>query len=236
MKKFKKILNCLIDAIYPKKCFCCGQILEGEDFICDSCNVIIERVNLNDFCLNCGIQKEFCECNYNIFHFNSVVCAFENSNVARKVYYKYKFHRKQHYYKFFAKEICDCVTNTHSLKDFDIVCYVPPYRELGFNHGLYIAEEVAKELQIPFYKNLIRCIKKTKKQHKSTIKERLNNVEGKYCVDFSILNKKVLLIDDIKTTGATLDECAKELLFAGANEVHCATVLGSVGKEKIEKL
>ncbi len=235
MKKIKKVLNSLIDAIYPPKCIFCGQILEKNTLICYNCDSVIKRVNIDNFCLKCGIQKDFCECNHKIFRFNSIVCAFENSDSAKKVYYNYKFHRKQHYYKFFAKEICRCVTRMYNDKIFDFVCYVPSYNKFGYNHSGYIAKEVAKILQIPFYKDLISCIKKTKKQHKSTIKERLLNVEGKYCVNFPISDKKILLIDDIKTTGATLDECSKELLFAGAEEVCCATVLGSVAKEKFEK-
>ena len=71
-------------------------------------------------------------------------------------------------------------------------------------------------------------IKKTKKQHRSSIKERLSNVDGKYCATRRISTANVLLIDDIKTTGATLDECAKQLLFAGADSVYCVSVLGSI--------
>ena len=79
---------------------------------------------------------------------------------------------------------------------------------------------------------VLSCVKKVKKQHKSSIKERLLNTEGKYKCNYRIDNKNVLLIDDIKTTGATLDECAKELLFAGANSVYCITVLGSSTSKK----
>lgn len=235
MKKIKRFFDSLISSVYPLKCICCGEILD-ENIICDKCNSSLERVNYNNLCLECGVEKEFCECNYKIFRFKNTICAFENCGQARKIYYSYKFHRKQHYADFFAEEVCNAVKNCYGNVYFDIVCAVPSYMKLGYDHCTYIARSVSKKLNIPFYENLILCVKRTKKQHNSTIKERLINVEGKYMVTNHIYNKNVLLIDDIKTTGATLDECAKMLLFAGADNVYCATVLGTAKKEKIEKL
>ena len=114
--------------------------------------------------------------------------------------------------------------------EFDIIVSVPSYNKLAYDHSGYIAKHMSVTLNIP-YKNIISCVKRTKKQHKSTIKERLINTEGKYRCKFSVNNLRVLLVDDIKTTGATIDECTKMLLYSGASSVHCVTVLGSSVKK-----
>lgn len=232
MKNVKSLFKTLISAIYPNKCICCGEILDEGAYICDNCSVKIERINLDDICLDCGRENENCVCKYNIFRFNALVCVFKNIGLARRAYYSYKFGKKQHYANYFAEEVYHAIKRCYDGTRFDIVCAVPAYQRFGYDHSGYVAELVAEKLGIPFNDKLLFCIKKSKKQHKSTIKERLHNVDGKYFANCRLDNKKVLLIDDIKTTGATLDECAKTLLFAGADCVYCATVLGATEKSK----
>ena len=224
IKTFGKIL---LSAIYLNKCICCGDIIEENLYVCKKCNALIERISTDDVCTACGLKKGSCSCKYNIFRFNGLVCAFENAGLARTAYYSYKFCKRQHYANFFADEIHNSVKHCYDKINFDLVCFVPSFRKNDYNHSEYIAKALAQKLQTSFDKNLLLCVKKTKKQHKSTIKERLHNVDGKYSVAYRIDNKKILLIDDIKTTGATLDECTRALLFAGADCVYCATVLGT---------
>lgn len=237
MKKVKKFLMVLLSAIYPNKCVCCGKIINDDFFICDDCNELIERNNIDNICLNCGFQEQDCVCRYNIYRFNSLVCVFRNEGRARDAYYAYKFSKKQHYAKFFAYEMCEAIQKVYSDIEFDIICAVPSSNDFKYNHSGYIAQLVSKNLNVPYGKHLLSCIKYGKQQHKSTIKERLHNVEGKYKANHRVDNLNILLVDDIKTTGATLDECAKELLFAGAKNVCCVTALGSSNsqKQKIEK-
>lgn len=235
MKNVKTLFKTLISAVYPNKCICCGEILDEHTYICDNCCIKIERINLDDICLDCGCEKENCVCKYNIFRFNALVCVFKNTGLARRAYYSYKFGKKQYYANFFAQEVCSAIKRCYGGTRFDVVCAVPSYQRFGYDHSGYIAKLVAEKLGIPFADRLLRCFKKSKKQHKSTIEERLRNVDGKYSANYRLDNRKILLIDDIKTTGATLDECARTLLFAGADCVYCATVLGAAEKTKIEK-
>lgn len=228
MKVFKILKNIFISTIYPKKCICCGEIIDEDKYLCEFCDKNIERINLDNFCFECGYEKNECVCKYNVYRFNGVISIFKNIEYAKKAYYSYKFGRKQHYAKFFAKKISDAINKYYKEISFDCICYVPSYKKYQYNHSRYIAEEISKETNIPFIDDLLVCVKKVKKQHKSTIKERLNNVEGKYFAGKHLDGKCVLLIDDIKTTGATLDECTRMLLFAGADSVYCATVLGAI--------
>lgn len=223
----KKLLNLFLSAIYPRKCICCSELIDEGEYLCSKCNDLIERNNIVDICLACGFEKDNCVCKYNVYRFNSLVCVFKNVGLARMGYYAYKFSKKQHYADFFATEMCNAIKKCYDGIDFDFVCSVPSATRYGYDHSGYIAKKVSAALNIPYMDNILSCAKRTKKQHKSTIKERLTNTDGKYKYNFSVKNACVLLIDDIKTTGATLDECSKELLYAGANGVYCATVLGA---------
>lgn len=227
MKTIKNILCDMLSAIYPKKCICCREIIDDNSFICSICESKIERNSLDNICLLCGFEKESCVCKYNVYRFDSLVCVFKNCGLAQKAYYAYKFLKQKHYADFFASEMCKAVERCYKDVEFDFITYVPSINRLGFNHSGYIAKEMSKKLNLHFEENLLYSAKHVKKQHKSTIKERIENVEGKYKCNYNISGARVLLVDDIKTTGATVDECAKVLLFAGAESVHCITALGS---------
>ena len=227
MDKIKKIFCDLISAVYPNKCICCSDIIDEGKQLCENCAAVIERNNLFDMCTNCGFEKSECVCKYNVYRFSGLVCALKNVGHAKDIYYAYKFGKRQHYSNFFAKEMCKAVDICYSDIKFDLICAVPSNKRYGYNHSTYLAQIISKKFNIPYNDNLICCVKKTKKQHKSTIQERLNNPNGKYACDFKIDGSTVLLVDDIKTTGSTLDECAKMLLFAGAQNVYCVTALGS---------
>ncbi len=227
MKLIKKFFDSQLSAIYPKKCICCSELIDENSFLCSKCNGLIERNNIDNICLACGFEKENCVCKYNVYRFDSLVCVFKNDGFAQRAYYGYKFNKKQHYANFFALEMCSAIKKCYDDINFDFICSVPPARRYDYDHSGYIAKKISVYLNLPYVNNILSCAKRTKKQHKSTIKERLINTEGKYKHNFLVKNANILLIDDIKTTGATLDECAKELLYAGANSVYCAAVLGA---------
>lgn len=227
MNKIKNFLNQIIFSIYPNKCVCCGEIIEEKISICNSCNFLIERINLDDFCFECGFEKADCKCKFSIFRFNAIISVFKNIGLARKAYYSYKFLKKQHFYSFFSEELYRAVKKHFVDISFDCVCSVPSYKNNTYDHSGYIASGLAQKLNLPFLCDAIKCVKKTKKQHKSTIEERIKNVNNKYVTSMDLHGQNVLLVDDIKTTGATLDECTKSLLYAGAESVYCITVLAS---------
>lgn len=223
-----KLFRALVSAIYPNKCICCGELISNDEFICKKCNLKIERLNFENLCLNCGLETQNCECKYKIYRFKLLVSAFKNEGLAQKAYYNYKFGKRQHYSKFFAAEICNSIKKCYDNINFDVVCAVPSFERFGYKHSNYLARCIANELKIPYDDLMLSCIKRTKKQHKSTITERINNIDGKYIANHTAKGLNILLIDDIKTTGSTIDECSKVLLFAGADNVYCATALVSV--------
>ena len=125
-------------------------------------------------------------------------------------------------------------TFSGSFADFDCVCEVPmrgrDRRRRGYNQAELLAKHTAKLLNIPHKKRLLIKTKNTKTQHSQNMEQRWMNIRNVFAVNskYDVTGKTVLLIDDIKTTGATLDECARTLKLKGALEVYCATALITV--------
>lgn len=122
---------------------------------------------------------------------------------------------------------------------FDYVTYIPMYRtkerKRGFNQSRLLATEISKLCDIPFADKLIIKLYDTDNQHDCTGLERTGNLIGVFDVDESInlTDKTILLIDDIKTSGATLNECGKILYLNDVKSVICLTA--AVRNSKIEK-
>ena len=116
------------------------------------------------------------------------------------------------------------------LKKYDIILYVPMFKKQeykrGYNQTYLIAKEIGKTLGIPIEKNNLTKIKDTKKQSTLTKEERKTNVKDAFVIrkPERIVNKKVILFDDIFTTGNTVNECSKVIKMAGAKEVAILTI------------
>lgn len=224
-----KILSNLISCIFPNICAGCGEVLSGDDHFCDYCFEMIEKVDLEKVCLKCGLPKKSCECSKITFHFEACIAPFKNSGVARKAMYAFKFNHKENLGVYFAKQMTLAIKQKFYENDFDIVTYVPMLKKnqlkRGYNQSCLLAENISKFLQIPLAKDLLKCNKKKKKQHSLSREERFENIRNIYYCRHSLNGKRILLIDDIKTTGATFDACAKQLYAAGADSVVCVAGL-----------
>ena len=101
--------------------------------------------------------------------------------------------------------------------------------ERGFNQTEVVAKAMSDMLEVPVL-NALKCVKYVRSQHELSEKQRLENVKNMYVATKNLRGKSVLLVDDIKTTGATLNECTLQLLSAGADCVYCVTAL--IGEKK----
>ncbi len=225
-------MNSLIDRIlgllYPRKCICCGERISDDEDLCKFCHHWIERVPAEKRCSECGLIKDHCQCSICAYHFVKVVAPFYNSGLAQRGFYRLKFGLRRHYAKFFAQEMAKTVHSEFFGVTFDAVCYVPisrkHYHQRGFDQSKLLATEISKCLKTPLLQDAILCQFGGKTQHELSWKERFTAIRQKYRVGMDVKGR-ILLVDDIKTSGATLDECARELLFAGADEVYCVAAL-----------
>lgn len=227
--KIKEILEALLDFFFPSHCMSCCRAVKGGALICSECNKNIEKISVKT-CIKCGMPLKKCECYKYVYHFLGIIAPFFNKGIAQRGLYRLKFTGAKPIVSYYGDAMCECYRKKYSDVKFDAITFVPMNLikglKRGYNQAEWLAEYVAEKLEIPLYKNLLKRKPLSKVQHKRKgISNRFLNAYKSYERTGSINGGTILLIDDIKTTGASLDACAKELLYAGANEVYCLTAL-----------
>ena len=219
------IIKSLIFCFFPSVCAGCGEILTEDEYFCDYCFEMLPKLSVDKTCKKCGLPKKNCECGKYIFHFDACAAPFRNSGVARRAMYAFKFRHKEHIAKFFAEQMALTVKQRYSDRTFDIITFVPMRKKdslkRGYNQSFVLANLLSKILKIPLAEDILKCNRKKKNQHKLSRKDRFSNIKGVYYCNTSLEGKRILLVDDIKTTGATFDACAKQLFACGADSVCC---------------
>ncbi|MBP9988159.1 MAG: ComF family protein, partial [Ruminococcus sp.] len=167
------------------------------------------------------------------------------TDFVKRCIFDFKFHGNRSTYKCLAKMMTKCCDERYPNIKFDYVTYVPMRKKKehmrGFNQSKLIAKEISKETKIPFGNNLLLKIYDTDNQHDCKGLERTGNLLGAFDInsEYDVSGKTILLIDDIKTSGATLSECSKILLLYGAEHIFCLTAAlrnsKIKGQEIIEK-
>lgn len=222
-------LDSLFGFIYPTRCPCCAK-LNISSLPCESCEMELEECRfVGKVCKKCGNEKEYCECSKYNYLFSGTVAPFKNLGVARDGVYGLKFCNRPYAADYFGTEMAKRFKCVFPNVKPDFICIVPSYRKLlskrDYDYVLLLAKSVSKELGVPLKHKMLKKIKQTEKQHKLTYEQRKSNIKGVFKATVSLNGETVLLIDDIKTTGYTLNECAKQLRLAGAQSVYTATAL-----------
>lgn len=224
-----ELINKLISLLFPNHCICCGRIIP-QRYFCKSCKDLFVPIKLKT-CEKCGLPLKSCDCKWNFYYFDKVISVFENYGSAKQAFYGFKFGSHLLSGEYFADKMAERIIEKYNDITFDFVTAVPTYinsvKERGYDQTAMLAKKIAKHLKIKYKKTLYQP-RLTLKQHESdSFKDRYNNVKNKYKIlkSANLHEKTVLLIDDIKTTGATLSECARELKLAGTEKVFAATAL-----------
>lgn len=213
----------MVRLIFPPKCALCEKLLSKEETdLCHHC-----RENTENF----KIAKS--KIPY-VAHWTALWYYKEN---VRKSIHRYKFRRRRHcgvvYGRLLAVKLSGALT-----QDMDMLSWVPisPARKWkrGYDQAELICRALGKELDIPVTK-VLKKIRHTKPQSGlQGAARRRANIVGAYKAikPQALTGKRILLIDDVVTTGATASECAKTLLIAGAKEIHFAAVAASSHDKK----
>lgn len=222
----------MYNIFFPIKCGYCGEITQNYSYVCEKCNKNIDEFEIKNRCKFCGkklIDKNrICsECRGIKFYYDEYIYYDEYKEFFKDKMLQYKFYDKKFLKNFFAQELSKCLTNVNA----DYVIGVPISRkrmkERGYNQTELIAREIGNILNIEYLPNALVKIKDTEHQINLSKKERKNNVKDSFKMSdiYDIKGKKILLVDDIFTTGATVNECSRVLKKAKAQQVIVSTIL-----------
>ena len=210
---------------FPRRCFLCGEVIFPHQRVCGEC-VHRRPYIYPPICDRCGRSKDTCHCGRRRRTFERCVSPFYHKSVAAEGIYSLKSHGYHDVVEGFAEEMAEVIRREYGGIPFDLVTAVPLHKrercDRGFNQAEMLGQAVAARLNLPFEVVLTKMIA-TAPQKELKAVQRSGNLLGVFDVCADVSGKTILLVDDVITTGATLDECAKMLKIFGAVEVYGVT-------------
>jgi competence protein ComFC len=232
-------LNAGLSLVYPEVCQLCGvaRATPAEGFVCGSCRGKVRFVE-RPFCERCGRPYEGeitgtfeCpNCRDRELHFGHARSAVVACETMLEVIHRYKYSRALWFEPFLAELLIGVAKAELAKEKWDLIVPVPLYpakqREREFNQAERLAKRLSTATQIPVNRRLLRRIRPTCTQTVLSRLEREENVRNAFAMrgDQRLNGERVVLVDDVLTTGATTSACAKVLRAAGAGEVCVWTV------------
>lgn len=218
----------------PARCLLCGKNLMGEHYtgypLCSSCRIRLLSGNRERRCSVCSIpltsEKTVCtRCRSRGFSFESNFSLFSYQKDIKELLYQYKFRNNRILAALFAELFYTLYLKQNK---FDAVIPVPStiinVKRRGWDHTGEIAGILRRKYGIP----VLNCLYKkgTSAQKKLSYTERVTNLEGKLIVkkNWGKIPLKIVLLDDVFTTGATLEHCSLELIKAGCSGIKAVTL------------
>lgn len=234
LKRIKSVLIGLEDVISTQhSCLACEcEILDGSEHqMCEKCFGMLDKID-GRLCSKCGDvlldgSLKCLLCNSFNYAFNSSRSIFYYNDVSAKIIKGLKYGGR----KYYAKHIAKMMTEKSTIfKNIDFLTFVPISKKRkkirGFNQAEEIANEISKIVGIPVMNLLVKTKDKKHQAGLSQI-DRLSNLKDTFEVNTNVLQevkgKRVLIIDDVFTTGATLSECSEVLKNAGLKTVKGLT-------------
>lgn len=214
--QIKYFLENFLDLIYKRKCIVCS-CLKQDDFLCKTCAKDIDYLS--------GFAHK-------IYNNVPIYSAVLYKGSIKTLIHKLKFSHRKNASKVLAKILFEYFKKIKEDKDY-IIVFPPSYfiksAQRGYNHMLLIAKEFSLLTGIPYNKNIIQKIKYTKPQYKA--KDRRKNISGSFKINLKGINlkyKTIILLDDITTSGATLEEIIDCFKKENINNIVCLTVSKSI--------
>lgn len=231
----KFITDKVLNAVYPPSCALCGDLLgKNERYICAACEVSLPHVT-EPACFKCGKEisdneTELCEdCSRHIRSFVRGFPAMNYDEMFQESIAAFKYHGKRDYGKYFAYEIARSrgkdIAGVNPEALIPIPLHKKKLRKRGYNQAEVIARELGRRLDIPVDdKILIRTVNTLPQKRLNSI-ERENNLKNAFqSQEKRVKYNKIMLVDDIYTTGTTVEACTKVLHEIGVKDIYYTSI------------
>ena len=232
MRFFEKILKW----IYPETFVFCGKVCRQG--ICESCRKEVFYVG-EPCCKKCGKpiryeEQEYChDCQGREVSFEQGRSIWLHKGLVKQSVYQFKYHNKRAYSKVYAREMSRLYGALLQKWNPDVLIPVPLHRKRrrvrGYNQADVLAKEIGRSLNLPVAYNIVKRHRYTNPQKELNKRQRNHNLKDAFCVkNLPEEVKKVVIIDDIYTTGSTIDAIAEKLKEKGVQKVWFLTI--SIGQ------
>ena len=235
------IMESIISIIYPPVCAGCNKPNHSNEkniYICNECYYNIKR-HVPPFCQKCGrglmqtkdIYSGACSiCQNRQYYFNQAwsICSYEG--IIKELIHKFKYNQKVQYKAIFEDLFNEFIETFNVLSEIDLIIPIPLHparlREREYNQSQVLASIVSKIINKPSDCKILFRRKNTKSQINLNEEKRFKNIADCFAIKNSkeILNKSILLIDDVFTTGITLSEAAKVISKGHPKKISILTL------------
>jgi len=241
--RLRGLAGALVSVLLPAPCRICGETLDTASRIpvCPACLASL-RPYAGAMCARCGrplvsrvaqetVAEALCAvCRRGLYDFDLARSYGEYTPAMAAAVILLKYHQVTPLAGWMSARLMDVAAREPALREVDVVVPVPQHRlrqrERGYNHAELLARPLARRLGLPCRSYLLLRTRPRPEKLRLTVRERWRTVRGAYAVlqDTRVDKLRVLLVDDVFTTGATLDACSRALRGAGASKVTALTV------------
>lgn len=213
--------------LVPPRCRYCFEVvpIDGAD-VCERCESKLPEIRLSGV-----LRRGFCRSERNLPHLDDVISSYIYTEPISKCVTRFKNMRMYYAADFLAEIIAGDIADFGLAAQIDVVACVPSGSR-GREHAAVLARAVAKRLGKEFDGEALLRKKRVKVQHYLKGKSRADNLRGAYVASPTAKEKTVLVVDDVITSGATLNEAARALKAVGAGAVYAATLAATALADK----
>ncbi len=228
------LINDLLDFFFYPECICCGQRLKrGYDYYCENCLDLASQVE-EVLCPECRLEivslRTGCKSCEKKSPISALFACGTFDDFFRSVVHGLKYDSLLPLANKLSCMLASRLMNADAVRLIDLIIPIPLHwtrqRQRGFNQSFVFAQSLSDKTSLPVTDDLLKRVKRTKDQTGLNASQRVNNMKGAFSVTKhdAVAGKRILLIDDVTTTGATLNEAALELRKSGCRNVFAAVI------------
>ncbi len=225
---FVKISNSLLELVYPRLCSaCCDRLREHENILCLNCIVNLPQTHFHLDEENPMYQRLAGRINiqsaFALYYFSAL-------GKVQELLHNLKYRDQPQIGVYLGELLGKRLSESEKFSNIDLIVPVPLFKDKeykrGYNQSMMFAKGIANVLNVPVANDVLLRVKHTETQTRKSIWERWQNVETVFTLGDTrkLSDKHILLVDDVMTTGATLEACAEKLLELGNVQLSIATI------------